>query len=60
MATTVETDLFGHLSIPVRVSRVWFTARVEGGPSEAARSASTKHARHTLASSFMRFHVGLE
>ena len=26
--------------------------------SEAARSANTKPARHTLASSFVRFHVG--
>jgi hypothetical protein len=26
--TTVETGLFGHLSLLVRVSRVWFTARV--------------------------------
>ena len=46
--TTVETDLFGRLSLPVRALRVWFTARVERGPSEAARSASTKHARYAL------------
>ena len=47
-ATIVETDLFVRLSPLVRVLRVWFTARVERGPSEAARSASTKHARYAL------------
>lgn len=56
--TTVETDLFGRLSLPVRALRVWFTARVERGPSRPRVPCAQSTPATPSLYFFVRFHVG--